>query len=279
MKIGIVGLGSIGKRHKANLEELGCEVIFHDEAVEGSTNIEELLTCRAVIISSPTALHMEHMDKLKSRPMFVEKPIADQIITDDNTVKNVVMVGYNMRFHECVKRTANFMAAGCIGQPLWAHFRCGQYNAKPAYLRDGVIFNWSHEIDLALHLLGPAEVKASSTRLTDGRDDMTDILLRHENGCMTTIHLDYLTEPEDRGYTITGTKGAIYVDLPNRRMGLTGDAEGTYFDGRGSYDQDYKDEMVALLARLAGKDTPGCTLLEAVNVLNVCLKVREEAYK
>ncbi len=174
MKIGVIGLGSIGMRHARNLQSLGHKVIGYDPIEELRDQFPgEGLTEEAYVFATPTKHHYGNIldSALTYKPLFVEKPIAHLWHPDFHIVR---MVGYNLRFHACVKKAKEWIDAGRIGKPLWANFTCGQFSDKPAYLRDGVILNWSHEIDLALHLLGPGHLEASSVRIIDGYDDMAD---------------------------------------------------------------------------------------------------------
>lgn len=292
--IGVIGLGSIGLRHAVNLRALGCNVRAWDPDMKRRLqfngvlwDMDEVMGSDAVVVASPTPLHADQLYKVMSaaKPCFVEKPIGDNYIDIDLALckevqfQQQIMVGYNLRFHSCVKQARAWLEAGLIGQPMWANFTCAQYNDKPAYLRDGVILNWSHEIDLALYLLGPAKVAASSTRLTDGKDDLTDILLTHDNGARSNIHLDYITNPEQRGFTIGGSNGVIAADLTLRSVVriVDGDRPFVYHDQGDSYDKNYVEEMQAFLDRIDGKKTIGATGEEGLAVLKICLEVREQA--
>jgi predicted dehydrogenase len=232
-----------------------------------------------VIIASPTPNHAEHIDLVARAeiPCFCEKPIADTLNAPN--LNTVDMVGYNLRFHSCVKKAKEWLNRGMIGNPLWANFALAQHSEKLPYLRDGVIFNWSHEIDLALYLLGDGVVTGSSTRLTDGKDDLTDILMTHENGCRSSIHLDYLTQSEIRQGIIVGTRAAIIFDLVNRLAWLRRADEVIIdqFQGKDIWNDNYIEEMQAFLDRCDGKETIGCTAEEGLKVLDICLKVREQA--
>jgi predicted dehydrogenase len=200
---------------------------------------------------------------------------------------NILMVGYNLRFHPCVIKAKEWIDND-IGIPLWANFTLGQRSIKPPYLRDGVILNWSHEIDLALHLLGPGSVAHSSTRLTDGRDDISDILFNHANGCRSTVHLDYVTRPEVRQSIIVGSKATVIFDLVNHQSWLR-DKDKEILDHwqerhidqwNPEYDiwnQTYIDEMQAFLDRIDGNQTLGATAKEGLEVLKICLEVRKAA--
>lgn len=306
--IGVIGLGSIGARHSKNLRELGHHVIAYDPLMSGklgSWTLEQVLAdAEAIVIASPTPDHLDHlvMAVLAGKPCLIEKPIASWMGKPPRNLANALhvaerdkiplMVGYNLRFHSCVKKAKEWLDAGLIGNPLWANFTLGQYSEKPPYLRDGVILNWSHEIDLAIYLLGAAKVAASSTRVsrpgeansdvnvymvTTG-DDMTDILLTHESGCRSTVHLDYITNPEQRYFTITGDKGRIIVDVADRIVTLQIDnkvAESHRFQD--TWNDNYIEEMQAFISRIDGKKTIGCTGKEGLEVLKICLEVRKQA--
>lgn len=283
--IGVIGLGSIGMRHAKNLHSMGHHVWGCDPDMQKrldlgfdytASEIDHLLTADAIVIASPTHKHYEHIFACRDKPFFVEKPIA-HTISDGLLLSRKVaecMVGYNLRFHGCVKKAKEWLDSGKIGEPLWANFTLAQHSIKPPYLRDGVILNWSHEIDLALYLLGPAEVVASSTRLTDGKDDLTDILLTHKSGRRSTVHLDYLTEPEVRGFIIGGDKGFIEVNLLNR---LARVEPGEFFQAKDTWNDNYIEEMQAWIDRIDGKETIGCTGSEGLEVLKICLEVRRQA--
>jgi phosphoglycerate dehydrogenase-like enzyme len=56
MKIGILGLGSIGSRHAKNLKAMGHEVLGYDPA-RGTHSRDAVLEADAIIIASPTTKH------------------------------------------------------------------------------------------------------------------------------------------------------------------------------------------------------------------------------
>lgn len=287
MRIGILGYGSIGSRHGRNLVSLGHKVIFHDPNVaDGLPKDEVIKRSDAVVIASPTSEHASDISlcKRENKPCFAEKPIADSFIKEWSTfLKWPLMVGYNLRFHPCVRKAKEWLDDDRLGTPYWANFICAQFNDKPEYLRDGVTLNWSHEIDLALHLLGPAGVSGASITKDDA---ISDILLTHtanqgEHGCRTAIHLDYVTRPEHRGFSVCGPKGVMVANIPARSIALL-DTDGTpkhVEQYQGSFDHDYVVEMSAFIAKAIGTgiETPGCTAEEAIDVLRVCLRAKKEA--
>ena len=269
--VGIIGLGSIGERHAVNIIRMGgITVLTHDPKLgNDAEHLCDLIDkSDAIVIASPTHLHADHIHEclLAGKPFFVEKPIKDKL--NDREGIEAIMVGYNLRFHACVKKAKEWMNYGTIGDPIWANFTVAQFTDRPEYLRENVILNWSHEIDLALYLLGDAEVKSCI-----GNAGIADIILMQGN-CHTVVHLDYLTEPEIRQTIISGSNSTIILDLVNRQAWLR-DADGSildHLDAEDSWDENYVEEMEAFLARIDGKKTIGCTGEEGLKVLEVCLK-------
>ena len=289
--IGVIGLGSIGTRHAKNLMAMGHSVRGYDPDVIRRLELNGVLydydecmddSVDGIVIASPTLNHYEQLVEaclIPNLPIFVEKPIADVpnagLIFDH--IQRPFMVGYNLRFHSCVKKAREWLPT--IGEPLWANLTCGQLNEKPAYRRDGVILNWSHEIDLACYLLGPASHIASSTVLENRSDILTDILLQHENGCQSLVHLDYVTQPEIRQTVIIGSRGGIILDLVNRQAWLR-DLDGgvtEHWAGDDDWNDNYIEEMQAFIDRIDGKDVTGCTGSEGLKVLEICLAARKQA--
>ncbi len=283
MKIGVLGYGSIGKRHVKNLEALGHRCYVYDPENKMTTSRKHVMSeAEAIVIASPTARHRQDVLDVAAigKPMFVEKPIgasnADWIALKEMTRKDRVFVGYNLRFLTSVKQAKELI--GLKAPPVWARFTCSQLNRKDVYLRDGVILNWSHEIDLAQYLLGPAKVMTSYTRLTKDRDDLTVIVLQHDSGCITTVQLDYLIEPQVRGFVIVNNEHHITADLDRGTL-LYEEAGQPLRIAKedGKFDDCYLREMQAFTHFAGGGMMQGCTMDEALSVLDIGLRVREKA--
>lgn len=286
----MLGLGSIGSRHARNLRDMGHEVIAYDPVIALTGELphsreEAIGDTDAVVIASPTYQHWFDLDDVMraGKHAFVEKPIGAQDKMRGGRCFEVaaeksltVFVGYQLRFHHCVTQAKKWIDHGLIGKPLWASFTCAQFNDKPAYLRDGVTFNWSHEIDLALHLLGQATVGCAAVRVTDGCDDISDIVLEHSSGTRSTIHLDYVTRPEERHFFLAGTDDTLHCDLVRRHIWPGTKPESKWQMGD-SFDENYVDEMRAFIDRIEGKDVPGATGEDGLAALDICLQARRLA--
>jgi predicted dehydrogenase len=299
----VVGHGSIGSRHAENLRKLNQTVVVYDPLGPRHVKYERMIydECDAVVLATPSHCHESGIRAAieRGKHVFVEKPISTSLgqlpaLLDRAYEKDlVVMMGNNLRFHPCVKKTKEWIdhPNHFVGGPLWAMFTCATKTVKPPYLSDGVILNTgAHEVDLAMHFFGPATVLAASMRkLPDDRevtaDDIADFVLLHRNGCRSTFHLDFVTEREIREYRIVGDEGDIYCDLPDRFVvrrepghTLPNVSHVDTLHGPGTYDADYLEEMSAFLDRVEGKTSPyGADGYFGLDVLRVLLDVRKMA--
>jgi len=315
MIYGILGLGSIGSRHAANLKVLGKEVVAFDPSSErrqragdagiaASASRDEVLNkSTAVIIASPNDCHLRDMrDALAAgHHCFVEKPlahVADGVkeLLDEAAAKGCrVFAGLNLRFHPAVTAAKSWLEEGALGRPLWAIFQSCHYlpDWRPAqdyrtgYAADpatgGVLFDIIHEFDLAHHLLGPAETVAAAARNTGTLDipseDCADVILGHAAGVRSVLHLDYVTRPMRRVAEIGGERGILRLDLVRRDVTLT-DADGFTSRHRVFADttpnDDYVTEMTAFIACVEQDALPACDGHEALAVLRQVIAARHQ---
>ena len=312
MTIAVLGLGSIGLRHARNLMALGQSVIAFDPSPDRGEALKKaggrLVPDRsaaidgaaAVIVASPNHCHLDDLTAAleAGRPAFVEKPLAHtpdgvEALLDAAALQGLaVFAGLNLRFHPAVMEAHRLIAAGDIGRPLWARLLCSSYlpdwrpeqDYRANYAADpktgGVLFDIVHEFDLAHHLLGPARTVAAAARssglLDMASEDLADVLLRHASGVISSLHLDYVTRPRQRITEIAGERGLLRIDIPARRLTLIGPEGGilredTYVT---TIDDDYRDEMAAFLACLAGRAKPPCDGREALAVLREVIVAR-----
>lgn len=123
MKVLILGLGSIARKHIAALQKLQPEVELWalrsskmSNQVENVKNVYsiETLDLQAFdffLISSPTHAHFEQLQPLlpSGKPIFLEKPPlhqlqnVNQLLQGQNESQSLIYTGYNMRFHPAVQ--------------------------------------------------------------------------------------------------------------------------------------------------------------------------------
>jgi predicted dehydrogenase len=283
MKIGVVGYGSIGQRHAANIRWLGHECIVYDPLLQhNDVKFEREIydQADAVVIATPSNCHEAGLRACieRGKHVLVEKPISvglgqlETLLKVADEKKLIVMMGNNLRFHPCVKD----IKRSEISWSLWANFICSTTTDKPGYLSDGVtLCTGSHEVDLALHLLGPAQVLTAT-----GDEKMMDFVLQHDSGARSSFHLDFVTGREVRQFWIGYERKCISVDLPARSIQthfIDGDIAAWRYPG--SYDDDYVREMRDFTRRIEGLSTlyDGATGRNGLAVLKVLLDVRKMA--
>ena len=313
VNVGVIGLGSIGLRHAGNLLAAGAVVKGFDPVPERRARLAEIggtpLETRdaamdgadAVAVTSPSERHLNDLAAAigAAKHVFIEKPLASSVdglpaALEEADAKGLcVFAGLNLRFHPAVKAARTLLAEGAMGERLWGRLLASSYlpdwrpgvDYRKGYAADprtgGVLFDFIHEFDLAVHLLGSAETVAAAARRS-GRlelesEDCADIVLRHGNGVQSVIHVDYITRPRRRETEISGTEGMLRLDLEAGRLTLVNRDGATVEDQSFAIDPNamYVDEMNAFLSCVRDGAEPACGGWEALEVLKLVIRARE----
>lgn len=268
MKALIVGLGSIGRRHLANLESLG--VTSHITILRRSKESESTASgCEVVfdlsdvlrsppdfaIISSPASEHVKVACQLAQAGihLLIEKPLSHQVAGIAELLKLarerslVLMVGYNFRFYQPLQIIKQSLEDGAIGRPLSLRAAVGQFLPDWRYNVDyrqsasarletggGVVLELSHEIDYARWLMGePQTVFARTAHLSDldiDVEDSADVIMTFASGATANIHLDMIDRAPTRNCRITGTEGTITWDGLTHQVRLWSSSKNDWYD-------------------------------------------------
>ena len=262
MKIAILGCGSIGRRHLRNLVTLGqTDLLAFDpqlqarEQVLAETGIRVCATTAdvwrekpdAVLITAPSNLHVPLALEAARNGchLFIEKPLSssldglDELQAEVHSRNLVTMVGCNMRFHPGPAVVKVLLTQKKIGSELSARLQCGSYlprwRPQSDYLQSysastewgGAILDCIHELDLALWYFGPAVLIASvrlpARNLGMETDGLAEMLLRHDAGTVSSVHLNFVQRDYRRGCQIIGTTGTIYWDFTERAVKVFGE--------------------------------------------------------
>lgn len=258
MKIGVIGYGSIGKRHVANLLSLGYKDIFllretgcgNEYGLKEFRNYHDFLKIEFdfIIVSNPTVFHFKYLKDiiLRNINVLIEKPIVyslSEIMECKKYIENYLgigMVAYNTRFHPCVIKVQSMLKNNLIGNPLYARFFIGQYlpdwrpntnysisvSAK-RNLGGGVASELIHELDLAINFFGvpKGDVHSILTKVSDLQietEDVADYLYLSEIGTVVSIHNDYLYRGYKRSFEIIGSESNLDCDLFLARINVSG---------------------------------------------------------
>jgi predicted dehydrogenase len=334
MKILIVGLGGIGQRHLRNLRTLlgaGAEIsgvdlrssipLLTDQLqVEAGTTLEEKYNLRiypelgsalnsspdAVFVCTPTSQHIPTalLAAQACCHLFIEKPLSHNLQQVEELVRLVesrglmAVVGYQMRFHPCLRRLHALVQEKKVGRILSVRAEIGEYlpgwhtyedyrqmYASRRDLGGGVILSQIHELDYLYWLFGlPRSVYALGghlSRLEINVEDTADVLMNFfvdGQSVPISLHEDYLQRPPRRFCDIIGDQGKILVNLAALSV--------ERFDGEGkqveasSYssfqrNQMFLDELNHFLSNLQGDAHPLVSVREAAHSLRMALAAKE----
>ena len=206
------------------------------------------------IVSNPTSLHLETAMKLIPfvKGVLMEKPLSNSLKGVDGLIKlinknnTVLFMGHNLMFHPIISNIKEFINSNNVGNIINIQCQVGHWlpdwhpyeNYKKSYfakkkLGGGVALTLIHEIHLAIELAGkPLEVcgmKSSSSLLDVDKDIdvISNIMIKHDSGCVSQIHLDYIQKPFHRSGLITFEQSWISYDfnelkvvaqLPNNKL-------------------------------------------------------------
>ncbi len=251
--VGIVGMGSIGRRHAGHLLKLGVRELVALRSGHGPSlppeldGIREVRTVEAmlerspdgVIIANPTALHASAALPYVERgiPVLVEKPLDASVVAAQPLAPfaEKILVAYCLRFHRVYRILREAIEGGDIGRPLVARFCRGyslprwhpdvDYRREYAARRDqggGVLRTLSHELDIAASLFGRfTTVTGGADRLSDLEIDVEDhalVLARTAGNVRVVVALDYLSPDNVNRGEVLGTAGALRFDLVTNRL-------------------------------------------------------------
>lgn len=240
IKIGLIGLGNMGRNHLRILSMLkGVSLSFladcnqelakhlgqqHD--VPGVCDIRPYLKdVDAVVICTPTINHAEAFLLAVEhgiRHLFVEKPLASSLADSEVLAKTArdlnlnVQVGFIERFNPAVQRLKQVLDAS--DRVINVDFERTNKLSSRIVDVDVVTDLMIHDIDLALHLNGPARSVIAHGFSSNQMIDFASALITHENGRFSRIQSSRITEKKKR--SIEGTCVDMFVDCDLLRREL-----------------------------------------------------------
>ncbi len=309
-KVLIVGLGSIGRRHIKILKEIiDCNIFVLRQKNKNKEDIPEVegyifkwedLQYKDIdfaIICNPSVFHVDTAITLaqKSIPFIIEKPVCismskiPQLIRIVNDKKLPVLVGFNLRYHYLYKRIKKIIASNKMGTmysflaetgqylPDWRDFDYTKSSSAQKELGGGVIFDLTHEIDLAVDLLGEVNwlscFKDKMSLLKIDTEDIAEITLAHKNGGISHLHLDYLQKEYTRKFKLIFEKREFFWDYSLGKIKLTSKNKSSEFIQPKNYTRDdtFKSQLKHWLNVLNGKEKPLVSLEKGIYISKVAL--------
>jgi len=334
MKILFIGLGGIGQRHARNLRSilggnaellayrtrrlshlitptLGIDETRNPESEYGIRVFDDLKAALAegpevAFICNPSGLHVDIARKCAEAGchIFIEKPLSNSLAGVESLIQLarkkslVAMVGYQLRFHPCLKQLSSVLKQAAIGRVLAVRAIIGEYlpfwhryedyrqmYAARADLGGGVVLSQIHEMDYLYSLFGvPRRVFAMGghwSELDIDVEDTASVLMEFSwGGRPLPVHLqlDYLQYPPTRQCEVVGDNGKVTADFVTNEVLIYRDRnlvpERCKYEGF-ERNQLFLDELAHFLNCVKTRQQPMITLDDGMQSLRIALAAKE----
>ena len=249
-----------------------------------------------VIVASPASQHLEQALYFSKRnvPTLIEKPIGIGNETPDDweeleklSKKIPIYVGYILRQDPGGNILKELIRNKELGQLVSARFYCGSWlpNWRPDAdyrksvsarkdLGGGAALELSHEIDMALYLLGDLDINFSecwhSKALNIETENQCLVVGRDCNGCLVTIEIDFCTNEPERHISLRGSKGSVYWDLIQGTITKTMEGKESEKSVIGLRSDERFYKQLSFFWNASNHDGHGlCTVEEALKALSI----------
>lgn len=238
VKVGVVGVGSLGQHHARNYNELketdlvgvadvdrkaatriaakyDCEAVFDYQSLFGKID--------AVSIVVPTELHFRiakeflnaGIDVLVEKPITKEVSEALELIEIANARDRILQVGHIERFNTAIIHLNKILTRPGF---IECH-RLGPYDPR---VRDvGVVLDLMiHDIDIILQIVdSPIEsIDAVGVPILSGREDIANARIKFENSCIANLTVSRVTPNKMRKIRIFQPNTYISLDYQHQSM-------------------------------------------------------------
>jgi myo-inositol 2-dehydrogenase / D-chiro-inositol 1-dehydrogenase len=244
------------------------------------TSLEAMLEAEQPDLVSLCLPNEEHFDTTLAViragvPLLVEKPLvfeqwqAEYLLVEAAKRDLFFAINFNHRYAVPMQMAAAAIAAGELGELVFATWRFGGEAGTSTHPYANLIETQCHGFDLLEHLCGPiTSVAAQVTDVTGRGFSSLVVALGFDNGAVGSLVGSYDSSyayPRTHSLEVNGTLGRVLVDDTVKRFtqSRTGDPtsrvwEAGYFDDRGrDFSAMFEAHLDALVpALLAGEPPP-----------------------
>jgi predicted dehydrogenase len=237
LKVGVFGVGHLGKFHLNNWAEIeGVKIVgFYDPSnleaagvkkkygIKRFTDPSDLMDhCDIVDIVAPTTAHFDlcKMAILKSKHVFVEKPLANTMAEAKEIVKlakegNIkFQVGHVERFNPALLAAKEYNL-----QPMFIEVhRLAQFNPRGTDV--SVILDLMiHDIDIILSLVkgNVKSIHANGVNVLSDTPDIANVRLEFDNGCVANLTSSRISMKKMRKMRLFQKDSYIGIDFLEKK--------------------------------------------------------------
>jgi predicted dehydrogenase len=237
LKIGIFGVGHLGKFHLNNWKEIkNVEVVgFYDPDDNNAKEVEEkyqvkrftdinalLDKCDAADIVAPTNLHFELCQAAikKGKHVFVEKPMADTLEQGKQIVQMVKEAGVKLQVGHVERFNPAFLAINNVAlNPMFIEVhRLAQFNPRGTEV--SVILDLMiHDIDIILKIVKSdvKHISASGVAVMTDTPDIANVRIEFNNGCVANLTSSRISMKKMRKMRLFQKDAYIGIDFLEKK--------------------------------------------------------------
>lgn len=304
MKVLIIGLGSIAKKHIAAINQLdeSAEIFAlrsnpnSKSDLSGVVDIYNLNDIKVsyfdfILISNPTSEHFSTIQQLVefNIPLFIEKPLFSeineetQILVDEIEKKGITTyVACNLRFLDCIKELKTLLKEEKINE---VNVYCGSYlpdwrpgvDFRTVYsankeMGGGVHIDLIHELDYVYWLFGNPDQTNSffsnTSSLQISAYDYANYLWTYKTFSASII-LNYYRKESKRSIEVVTDNGTYYVDLLKNFIEFNNKC---IFASQKRITDTYYSQIEFFVENILKSKEKFNTIEEANTILKLCMK-------